>query len=84
MEEKHHFTKLMSHIGSRDHRKALERIFGLLCSLYHFEDVHNSYFGNVCTCPNFGKNTIEDYKKGTDHVNKWEELFSLSKIFVCR
>ena len=84
IEEKHQFTNLVSHIKSRNDRKALERIFGLLCSLYHFGDVYNSYFGNVCTCPNFGKNTINDYKKRTEHVKKWEELFTLSKIFVCR
>lgn len=85
IEEKHNFTNLVNYVNCREDRKGLERVLGLICSLYHFKDVYNSYFGPVCICPNFGRNTIDDYKKPkTEDVKKWEELFTLSKVFVCR
>lgn len=85
IEEKHHFTNLINYIKNRNDRKGLERILGLLCSLYSFEEVYNSYFGPICICPNFGWNTIDHYQDPkTEPVKEWEQLFSLSKVFVCR
>lgn len=85
IEKKHNFTNLVNYANCREDRKGLERILGLLCSLYHLNDVYNSYFGPVCICPNFGKNTIQNYKDPkSDAVQEWEQLFCLSKVFVSR
>ena len=85
IEKKHNFTNLVNYTNCREDRKGLERVLGLLCSLYQFKDVYNSYFGPVCICPNFGKNEIEDYNEPkSEAVQEWEQLFCLSKVFVCR
>ena len=85
IEKQHNFTNLVKLTKNRNDRKGLERVFGLLCSLYHYTDVFNSYFGPVCICPNFGKNTLEDYQEPkTKEVQEWEQLFCLSKAFICR
>lgn len=85
IENEHHFTNLVNYTNNRDDRKGLERVLGLLCSYYHFEDVYTSYFGIISICPNFGRNTIEDHQEPkSSHVKEWEKLFSVGKIFVCR
>lgn len=85
IEKEHEFTNLVYYTKNRDDRKCLERILGLLFSYYDYDAVYNSYFGNVSTCPGFGRNNIQDHKEPvSENVKKWEELFSVSKVFVCR
>ena len=84
IEEKHKFTNLVQHINNRNDRKGLERILGLLCSYYHLDAVSDSYFGPVCVCPNFGKNTYQDHICKTENVKLWNKLFNIGKIFVSR